>query len=252
MKSLRKLYQVAQLEDYMPIFDDFVDGPDTTNKYAATLTNSGTAALVNTGGNGGVVALAASGVSPAANDQSYLATTNSFFLPLNGQPIIAEAWVQYTELNTNAANVFFGLASGVAANLLVTANGGMRTTGTILGLFKQGGTSVWQAIARNGTSLQNTTSTQAAGLTTYQRLTVEVVDQVSLLCTVVFKVDGQILTDANENWIKYIVPYSGLTKCQLVLGVRNGTVVTGGGELVNMDIWYGQQRRNLAVIPTGP
>jgi hypothetical protein len=252
MKALRKLFDVMQLEDCVPVFDDFIKGPDTTNTYAATLTNSGTATLVNTGGNSGVLALAASGVSPAASDQSYFATTNSFFLPLSGQPLLVDALIQFTELNTNQANIFFGIASGVAANLQVAANGGMRTTGTILGFSKVGGSTVWTGYARNGSTVQSTVSVQASGLATWQRLSVEIIDQVSLLCTVVFKVDGQILTDVNGNFIKFIVPYSGLTKCQLVIGIRNGTVVTGGGEVVNVDWWYGQQRRNLANIPTGP
>jgi hypothetical protein len=250
MKPLFKTYQEKQIEDFV-WWDDFTDGPDTTNKYTVTAPESGTAVLSATGGNGGVLVVTPD-ASAAANDEIYFFTKNNLFLPAFGQPCIARAAIQYTEVNTNQANIFFGFASAPASGLLVTGSGGMRTTGTILGLFKQGGTTVWQAIARNGSTVQNTTSTQAAGLSTYQNISVEVIDQTAGQCTVVFKVDDQILLDANENWIRFIVPYSGLVKCSLTLGLRNGATVTNGSEVVNLDWWIAQQRRNFGNYSVGP
>ena len=142
MKTLRTPFFLQQIEDY-GIDDDFLQAPDTTNKYALTATNSGTAAIT-ANALGGIVALNPSTGGGSANDELYLASAQSIFKPIGGQPIYAEALVQYTEANTNDANVVFGIASAVATGLLVTSSAGMRASGTCAVIYKVGGGTVWR------------------------------------------------------------------------------------------------------------
>ena len=91
MKALRTPFFLQEIEDF-GFADEFVGNPDTTNRFALTAPNSGTATV---SGVGGILALTPSGGSPAANDEAYLASKNPLFQPLAGQPIYAEALVQF-------------------------------------------------------------------------------------------------------------------------------------------------------------
>lgn len=245
MKALRNLFETQQLENFY-ILEDFTNGgPDVTNKWELASTGSaGTAVISAVGGNGGVLVLTPD-ASAGANDEVYFYERNPLFLPLAGQPVLARGSIQFTETNVNQANIFFGLASGVGPGLMLTASGGMRATGTILGLYKQGGQLNWSAIARNGTNLQTTLSNLPAALSEYSVISVEMMDQLAGSATYSFRVNDTFLTDVNGNLIKFIVPFSGLTTCSLVAGVRNGATVTAGSEVLNIDWLYAQQRRNL-------
>lgn len=220
---------LANAKHSFSLFDDF-NWFVTAHNWTATLTDSGTAA-VTAGTN--KLALAASDGTVADNDQSYIATTNALFLPAAGKNLYVEGRIQYSEAGTDDANVAFGLASSVAAELIVDDGAGMRASGTVIAIYKVDGETVWRCVTRNGSTVYTNTSTTTAGGSADQTLGIEIVELLSTTMTVVFLVDGEILRDATTNQpIRHNVAYSGLTASQLFVGVKNGG---SNAEVVNID-----------------
>ena len=147
--------------------------------------------------------------------------------------IQAEARIQFTEANTDDANVAFGLASSVAANLIVDDGAGMRASGTVIAIYKVDGETVWRAVTRIGTTVYTNTSTTTAGGSSYQQLQIFVSELTGTTCTVTFKVDGAFLRDSTTGQtIRHNIAYSGASAMQLFAGAKNGGA---NNETVNVD-----------------
>lgn len=209
--------------DCFSFFDDFLWFISPHN-WTSVLTDSGTAA-VSTTGVGGVITLTPSDGSVADNDEAYVGLTNAVFKPAANKPMYAEAYVQFAEANTNAANIAFGFASAVAANLIVDDGGGMRASGTVIAIYKVDGETVWRCVSRNGTAVTISQSTTTAGGTAYQKLSIELIDEISTSQTVVFRVDGALLRDATTGApIRHQLDISSApTAASLFAGVKNGS-----------------------------
>jgi len=65
----------------------------------------------------------------ADNDEIYVHSTNPIIPMVDNRPFHAEWIIQFTEANTNAANVAVGLASSVAADLIVDTPAARRRAG---------------------------------------------------------------------------------------------------------------------------
>lgn len=191
--------------------------------WTSTLTDSGTCSI--TTGAGGIVALVPSDGTVADNDEAYMATTNAVFKPQQSKPCFHEFLVQFTEANTDDANIAVGLASSVAANLIVDDGAGMRTSGTVLAIYKVDGETVWRCVSRNGSSYTVSQSTTTAGGSAYQRLSIEVVDVIGQVATIAFLVDGQYLKDSTypTQIIKHTLDLTSLAAAQAFAGVKNGS-----------------------------
>jgi hypothetical protein len=195
------------------------------------LTDSGTASVA-TGTN--VLALVASDGTVADNDETYVGTTNAAFKPQANKPFYLEALVQFTEANTDDANVAVGLASSVAANLIVDDGAGLRASGTVIALYKVDGETVWRFVTRNGTAVTTSTSTTTAGGSSYQRLTIEVLDVIGQVATIVPLVDGLHLRDATTNAIiRHTLDLTSLAAASVFAGVKNG-----GANLETLNVDY--------------
>jgi hypothetical protein len=229
-------YQLRQIRDLV-FFDDFERGLDTTNAWGTTLSGSDTIAA------GGQSIVTFSDVSTTANDEMYLFTKLPLFQPGNQgsipQNMYLTAYLQWVEANTNQLNVFFGIMSSVASGALVTANGGVRTTGTAIGLHKLGGGTNWIAHAQNpsgvSTTLDDLSTTVAGNSTTYTALEIEIFTQGSTtgaglgaLAEISYRVDGTLLRYNNNNQqvIKHQLDLTSLAAAELCLLVRTGTTAT--------------------------
>lgn len=211
--------------------------------WAAYLPNSGNVKVAD--GLAGILTLTPSDPNgtPAQSDEAYVYNSVQTFQPSAGYPLYLEALIQYTEANVNQAGIFFGLASGVSAGGLITSEaGGIRSTGTVVGIYKVAGSTVWSVISQNGTNVTTNTSTCPAGLSTYQKLNVEVLDVIAGNATVVFRVDGQLLRDTNNPTlpIKQNLVLTSDLICSLVAGVKNGS---SSMETLNIDYMAAVQSR---------
>lgn len=210
---------LANADHTLALYDDFTWFV-TAHNWTSTLTDSGTASI--TAGTTDV-SLAASDGTVADNDEAYVATTNAAFLPAAGRNLYFETKIKFTEANTDDANVAAGLASSVAANLIVDDGAGMRASGTVFAIYKVDGGTAWVCVSRNGSTAYTNTSGTTRSSGSYQTLGIEIVELLSTTCTVTFKVDGQILRDATTGQpIRHQILYSGLSNCQAFVGVKNG------------------------------
>jgi len=192
--------------------------------------NGGTCTIAD--GVKGVCALAPGATD---NDEIYLATTDETIKFLAGKVFIAETEIQFSEANTDDANVLFGMMNAVAANALIDDGGGPRASGDYAAIWKVDGGTVWRAgVQSNGTQkpTTDTDSEVTAGGSSYQRLRVKVVCETSTRAYAEFSVDG-------VNIATSLFDYASATEMQLVLGVKSGGA---NAETLNVD------RLNYAVL----
>lgn len=239
MSALARHCRLFSQPDCFIVEDDFLTTLNTTNNFTATLTDSGTATVVDAAK--GILPLVASDGTVADNDEAYVQTKIEGWLFADNKPICCGAYVQFTEANTDDANIFFGMANAPVANTLVDDGAGMRTSGSIIAIYKVDGGTVWKCnTTMNGTAT-NSTSTTTAGGSAYQLLEIEVVDFSSTEIEVSFKVDGKYLVDSTSGLrIVHRVTISSPTEMAMCAGVKNGGANL---ETLNIDYWYAVTRR---------
>lgn len=213
---------------------DHFDWYVTAHRWTSTLTDSGTA-TVNVTTNGAGIALAMSDGTVADNDEAYLSLTNKTIVPTANKSFVVEATVQFTEANTDDANIIFGISSSIGANALVDDGAGPPSNYTGLVFFKTDGDTVWQCESSVGTTQTTTRLTaetsfdkiaKTAGGATDQRLRIEYVPYSSTKATVSFIIDG--VTVAQHDWT-----YTSAAACGIIVGGKNG-----GANLETLNVRY--------------
>lgn len=194
-------------------------------KWTAILTDSGTAAVA---GAGGKMTLSPSDGSVADNDESYIQTTTLPMLVASGKPIDYTARLQFTEAATNAANIFNGIGSAIAANQMVDDGGGMITTGNYFVFYKVDGATTWSVRSRNSTTTYTNDTGVTAGGSTPQKFEIFIVDETpngsSTNVIVTFKIDDQVCFDTTtKRSIAHIIPISGSVAMARMFGSKNGS-----------------------------
>lgn len=222
-------------QDVLAIFDHFTWFV-TAHNWTSLAADSGASVAVGDAA-AGVVVLTTGGTD---NNEAAIRTTNELFLGANGKPFNGLAWVQYAEAATNAANVFVGFCSALAANTLVDDGGGVRTSGSIFGVFKKDGETEWRLHTRNGSTYTESLSATTAGGSAQQKIEIFVDDYSSTECVVTCKVDGAWLKyppSAGEGiagmTISHRVAYASLTEMNFGVYVKCGTAAS---QVVNVDL----------------
>lgn len=193
----------------------------TAHQWTTVATDGGSVAVGDAAG--GVVVLTPSDGSVADNDETYLKATNETLLFAANRSIIAESLQQYTEANTDDANVFFGFMNAIAANSIVDDGAGLKTNFSGCAIFKVDGGTVWKCISSLGTTQTISTSTKTAGGAAYQKLRIEWRAVSSTIGEAAFFVDDVPLIDSTTNRpIKHTFTYTSATEMQLGWGVKNG------------------------------
>ena len=190
-----------------------------------TIATDGGTVTVADGASGGVA------LSPgsADNDEIYVCGAVEKYKFASGKSFVADALIQFSEANTDDANVCFGFMSTVAANSLIDNAGGPQATGDYALIWKVDGGTQWLCgVQSNGTQTPTTDavgSIYPAGMTpvgvtaggsTAQRLTVKVVCESSTAAVAEFYVDGQCIGNLHFT-------YASATEMALVVGVKNGS-----------------------------
>lgn len=224
------------------IFDDFWQDQSDIN-WIDTITDTGTATMGDWAN--GQVELDPSDGTVGDNDECYLGSASENFLVAANRSLYYRTRISYAEQNTDDANIAVGFANAVAANLLVDDGAGMRTTGNIFAIVKVDGETLWRAVSRNGTAVNNTQSTTTAGVTTaqtgWQVLEIQVHDfDGGTNVQVTYAVDGLLLRDSNNLVIKHTVLIASSTEMQAFLAVKNGST---NNELLYSDYVFAGQTR---------
>ncbi len=212
------------------LMDDF-DSYTSGQRWTSVLANSGTASVGDSAG--GILSIVPSGGSPGANDESYTHTTNAIFHLAANKPIVFETVLQFTEANTNEANVIVGLMNGVAAGALVSSNAGPKTNYSGMVFYKAGGSNLWNCQASVGTSQSTLATATTAGGATPQTLTGQWQPISSTQAEGRFFINGLLVA-------KQLFTYTGAVAMQLMAGVKNGS---GSKETLTLDYLAAYQLR---------
>lgn len=132
------------------------------------------------------------------NNEAALYSTNKLWTFTNLKPMIGEFHIQFSEANTDDANVAVGFSSVFGANLLVDNGAGPATTMSGVMIYKVDGSTVWKVITSLSTTQTITTSTATAGGSAYQNLRIEVHPETSTTAVATFFLDGVPLMDAAQ------------------------------------------------------
>jgi len=234
MKLLTPPEQLREIRQF-EFFDDFLWHISTQWTNLASDTNSSVA--IDADGVGGIVAINTGDATD--NNEAALASTNELFKFASDKPMMAEAKIQYAEHNTNAANVAFGWADAIGANL-VTDNGAAITANSAALIFKKDGETTWRAYCENNGTTVETASTTTAGGASYQTLRIVVFPVDGTNVEVTYFVDGEPLRDSNGKAIKHTLAYASATEMDFGVYAKAGGAST---HTVNVDYVYVAQLR---------
>lgn len=232
-------YKITQVPDHLEkaakgfeVFDDFVRDADT-GRWTLTATDSGTATYND--GAGGTVTLAPSDGTVADNDEIYLLSVNEVFKFAANKPVYCEAYIQFTEANTDDANICFGLKDAVAANTILDDGAGPAASYSGMVMFKVDGSTVWQCENSISTTQKTTTTTTTAGGASYQKLRIESRPLTgTTLHDVVFFVDDVEVAKHKDQSL------ASATEMMLFIGAKNGSA--NNESLVVDYLWAWQAR----------
>lgn len=218
------------------IFDDFT-WYVTAHNWTSLAADTNTTVSVGDAA-GGILALF-TGDATDNNEVGVKSTAEVFKFAAN-KPLVCEARIQFTEINTSAANIAFGFADAIGANLLVDDGAGPKTTMSGALIFKVDGGTVWKTISSKSTTQTISTSTTTAGGASYQTLRIEARPVDSTTYEVTYYVDGQPLRDSNNKQIKDRLTLTSATEMQVGAYAKAG----GTGQLtLNVDYIFAAQAR---------
>ena len=195
----------------------------------------------NLASDGGVTAFAQSdavtGIIQGAtgatdNNEIAVRSTNECWLFAADRPLYGCCLLQYSEANTDDANVAFGFADAMGVNLLGDDGAGDAINSSGVLIFKVDGETVWRCACENNGTVVETQSTKTAGGSAYQLLEIEGASVDGTNYSFTYYMDGVELRDTNNRPIVHTLAYASATE------MRVGTYVKAGSansETVNVD-----------------
>lgn len=217
---------------------DFLDhfaALDTTSTWTDTSADAGSApALLTTGVSG--VALT---TGTTDNFDCVLSSKQVFDVTAN-RPLRFTALAQYTEANTNTANVAIGLSSSVAADTLGDNAAGPPSSYSGALFFKTDGSTTWQVESSVGSTQTTTATSLTAGGSSYQTFAIEINPISATVAEVTFFHDPnggsdlRQVKDTSGNVVKHTITYTSFAPAAILL-----TNKTGAGtfsEVLNVDM----------------
>lgn len=220
-------------------FDDFYNLITLQDGWTTLVADTTpTAAVID--GLGGILQLF---TDTTDNNEVMVRTTWELFKPAANKHTWGAARIQYSENDTNKANVFVGFQSAMAANVIGDNGGVVRASGSAFGIYKLDGGTVWRAHARNGSdaaptagTAQDSISLTTAGGSSYQELEIYISPFSSTQCMVKYKVDDQFLKDSSVTGtpdICHYINYASNTEMNFGIYVKTGG--GSGGETLLAD-----------------
>lgn len=215
-------------------FDHFV----TADQFTSLVSDAGTGCSVSDGAGGRV------SLTTAATDNNEVAirSTTELFLVADDKPLRYVARMQYTEANTDDANVFLGFANAIGANLLVDDGAGVKTTGNFFCFFKVDGGTTWQVRSRNGTETETNDTGVTAGGADFHTFRIEIDNEgTGTNVQVKFFIDDVQCRDASTlRPIVHTIAVASSTEMHAGVYAKAGSA---NGETIVVDYLYAWQKR---------
>jgi hypothetical protein len=232
-KMLVYAEQIGLLSREALLTDDFFEYTDT-QRWTKLAADAGSAVAISASAANGILSLSTGAVD---NNEAMVRSTNAPWIFAANKVFAAEVLLQYSEANTDDANVAFGFSSAAGANLLLDNGLGPAANHSAAMIFKVDSGSygtVWQAHTSNATTQTTTVGSKTAGGTSYQRLRVEGRDIDGTNMEVTFFVNDLPLVD-QASWrrpIKHNVAIASAAAMYLFVYVKAGS---GSEETVLVD-----------------
>ncbi len=223
--------------DTFHIFSDFYNLVTAQDGWTTLVADTTPTVTVGDAVNG-VVALF---TDTTDNNEVALKTTAELFKFGTNRNIYGRTRMQYSENDTNKANVLFGFMSAMAANSIADNGASVRASGDAAIIYKLDGGTVWRCLTMTNGTQTDTASATTAGGSSYQELEIEIKDWDSVKQEVLFKVDGNYLKDTNDNIIRHFATIASATEMNFGWYVKTGG--GAGGETLNVDYGYAAQTR---------
>ena len=210
-------------------FNDFFEF--VTGDLFTSLAADATATVAVTDAHGGVLAIYTDATN---NNEAAVKTTKEVFKIAANRQLVAEARIQYSEANTDDANVMFGFMDAVGANAMVDDGGGPKASYSGAVFYKVDGGTNWNVQAADGatktsaelTATNSLTKTaQAAGGSSYKTFRIEIYAISSTQVEVSFFIDG-------VHVYKITTTYANATEMQVFVYAKAGGA---NAETVNVD-----------------
>lgn len=221
--NLVDIHDNLKLRRTAELWDDF-HWYISPHLWTSLASDSGVTAPAATDASCGILSMATGATD---NNEVDIATTKAIFLMAANKPMLAEAYIQYSEANTSAANVAFGFADSFGANLLVDDGAGPKTSFSGALIYKVDGGTAWKCVSSKSTTQTISTSTITAGGSSYQKLRIEIrPSQSGSVAEVTFWVNDQQLLDSavsKPTPIKHNVTYTSAAQMQLGLYIKAGS-----------------------------
>lgn len=237
MQKLKPSLWLPNARWQFEVFDDFFWylSPHLWTSLAA---DGGSSVAIDDDGTGGVLTLTTGATN---NNECAVVTTNELFDIIADQPISAEGRIQYTEANTDDANVAFGFMDAFGADALLDDGAGPAASFDGAIIYKVDGETVWRCQSSNGTSKTTTVTTATAGGSSYQRLGIDIQDLDGTSAEITFFLDGQPLLDSTfRRPIKHTLAIASTTQMDFGFYVKAGSA---NSETPNVDYLWACQRR---------
>jgi hypothetical protein len=198
--------------------------------------DSGALVALDSDGVGGVVTLTTGATD---NNEAYLYSPE-LFKYLDNRPLEFEAAVQYSEANSDDANILVGLMDAPAAGSLLDDGAGPKASYSGAVFFKADGDTVWSVETSIAGTQTTTVTSSPAGTASWQRLAIRVLDISSSTAKVAFFVDGTQCRDTSGNPIVHSVSIGSATEMAVAVGIKAGSA---NSESLNLDYITCLQKR---------
>jgi hypothetical protein len=226
---MSRLVHVPELAKLMHLqygfFDDFQGflTASSTDKYTVVTAVDGTVLQIDSRQGG--VAIKSAAASAAGDEDCYLVREAETFLVVASKPLAFGSLVQATEDDVNQNNLIVGLTDAAAADLLVSAGAGPKTSGSTLAFYKVDGGLNWWVHASLSTTQTKVELTAANSLdktahvgsgTAKQLLQIEAIPKNSTQADIIYYIDGVAVYKITD------FVYTSMTDMQAVVGCKDG------------------------------
>ncbi len=207
-------------------FDDFQDySSAASNGVGWTTVTAGSGAATVGDTTGGVITLAPT--DSTLNREVYVKSTRQLWKFVANQAFMGEAFLQFTEANTNKANIAFGFMSSVGSASMADTTGEPKASFSGAVIYKVPGGTVWKTCSSLSTTQSVNVSDTTAGGSSYVRLRIEVMPISSTIAEITYYVDGNQLKTSGgrpgQTMIKDQLTYTGAAQMGIFLCCKNGS-----------------------------
>ncbi|MCR9119497.1 MAG: hypothetical protein NXI22_21400 [bacterium] len=218
-------------------FDDF-DHLVSGDRWTDTSGDTGASVSV-ADGVGGAAALVTGGDD---NNEVYLHSTTELFKFADNKPLIVEALLQYSEANTDDANVMFGLMDNVGANALQDDGAGPKTSYSGALFFKADGDTLWSVQYSDGATQQTVQLSADAAHDGFARLSGGANAQTFRIEFAPYggAADVRFFIDHVLVYAFQGVSFTNASEMEAVVGLKAGGA---NSETANVDYLFAYQRR---------